>query len=144
VTNERRHLTKLEVDKLIAATKGARNEARDQCLLILMFRHGLRVSEACGLTLAQIDTESRQLRVIRLKKGLSTIHPLRVEELRFIKAWLTQRKAMKPETDTFFISERRAPCPAKRRGLRSGTTARLPGFPSQHTRTCSGTPVAMP
>ena len=46
--NDRKRLTALEVDKLLAATKGSRNEARDRCLLLLMFRHGLRVSEACA------------------------------------------------------------------------------------------------
>ena len=75
--NHRKHLVPAEVDKLIAATKGSRNEARDHCLLLLMFRHGLRVSEACGLQLSQVDTENRVLHVKRLKKGLSTTHPLR-------------------------------------------------------------------
>jgi site-specific recombinase XerD len=40
---------KLEVEKLIEAARGGRNEARDRCLLLLMFRHGFRVSEAPGL-----------------------------------------------------------------------------------------------
>ena len=44
VKDERKHLTGLEVEKLLAATKGTRNEARDRCLILLMFRHGLRVS----------------------------------------------------------------------------------------------------
>ena len=87
--DDRKHLTSLEVDKLLAATKGRRNEARDRCLLLLMFRHGLRVSEACGLVLSQVDTESRVLHVKRLKEGLSTTHPLRGGELKAIKAWLT-------------------------------------------------------
>ena len=90
--NDRKHLVAAEVEKLIAATKGSRNEARDRCLLLLMFRHGLRVSEACGLQLAQVDIESRVLHVERLKKGLSTTHPLRPDELRSIKAWLIERK----------------------------------------------------
>jgi type 1 fimbriae regulatory protein FimB len=78
--NERKHLTGREVEKLIAAIKGSRNEARDRCLVLLMYRHGLRVSEACGLLLEQVDTESRLLHVRRLKSGLSTTQPLRAEE----------------------------------------------------------------
>lgn len=111
--DERKHLTRLEVDKLLAATKGARNEARDRCLLLLMFRHGLRVSEACGLVLSQVDTESRVLHVSRLKKGLSTTHPLRADEIRAVKSWLADRARMKPETNAFFVSERRGPLSRK-------------------------------
>ena len=48
VKDDRRHLTPLEVGKLLDATKGSRNEARDRCLLLLMFRHCLRVSEVWG------------------------------------------------------------------------------------------------
>jgi type 1 fimbriae regulatory protein FimB len=44
-----KHLVSAEVEKLIAAVKGIRHKARDRCLLSLMLRHGLRVSEACGL-----------------------------------------------------------------------------------------------
>ncbi|MBF0517670.1 MAG: tyrosine-type recombinase/integrase [Nitrospirae bacterium] len=106
---ERKHLTGLEVEKLLAATKGSRHEARDRCLLLLMYRHGLRVSEACGLTLSQVDIESRILHVERLKQGLSTTHPLRPDELKAIRAWLSIRAKMKPETDAFFISALRKP-----------------------------------
>jgi len=111
--DDRKHLTAREVEKLLDATKGTRNETRDRCLLLLMFRHGLRVSEACGLRLAQVNTESRVLHVARLKAGLSTTHPLRGDELRAIKAWLATRAKMKPKTDAFFISERRRPLSRK-------------------------------
>jgi site-specific recombinase XerD len=74
-----------------------------------MFRHGLRVSEACALKLHQVDLESRVLHVARLKKGLSTTHPLRGDELRAIKTWLIERARLAPAGDTFFVSERRAP-----------------------------------
>ena len=92
--SDRKHLVSAEVEKLLAATKGSRNAARDRCLLLLMFRHGLRVSEACGLVLSQVDTESRVLHVKRLKEGLSTTHPLRGGELKAIKAWLAARVSL--------------------------------------------------
>src|SRR5256712_3600732 len=88
--DERKHLVCAEIEKLMDAAKGTRNAARDRCLLLLMFRHGLRVSEACGLVLSQVDTESRVLHVARLKRGLSTTQPLRGDELKAIKAWLVQ------------------------------------------------------
>ena len=107
--SDRKHLTSREVGRLIEATKGSRNEARDRCLLLLMFRHGLRVSEACCMKLDQVDTESRVLHVIRLKAGLSTTQPLRTDELRAIGVWLKQRARMKPTGRTFFISTQRTP-----------------------------------
>ena len=40
--SERRHLVSTEVEKLLAAVKGTRHAVRDRCLLLMMFRHGLR------------------------------------------------------------------------------------------------------
>jgi type 1 fimbriae regulatory protein FimB len=88
---------------------GSRNEARDRCLILLLFRHGLRVSEACRMNLDQVDAESRVLHVRRLKGGLSTTQPLRGDELRAIGAWLKERARMKPAGPAFFISEQRKP-----------------------------------
>ena len=65
--NERKHLSGREFERLFEAVRGSRNEVRDRCLVLLMFRHGLRVSEACGLVLVQVDIESRILHVARLK-----------------------------------------------------------------------------
>src|SRR5271163_4369319 len=88
--SDRKHLTSREVERLIEATKGSRNEVRDRCLLLLMFRHGLRVSEACRMKLDQVDTESRVLHVARA-----------------VSAWLKERARMKPMTKAFFVSEQR-------------------------------------
>src|SRR5271169_5517793 len=95
---DRKHLTEREVERLIEATTGSRNEARDRCLVLLMFRHGLRVSEACRLKLDQVDTQSKVLHIARLKGGLSTTQPLRGDELRAVSAWLKERARMKPMT----------------------------------------------
>ena len=107
--SDRKHLTGREVERLIEATRGSRNEARDRCMLLLMFRHGLRVSEACRMKLDRVDTESRVLHVARLKGGLSTTQPLRSDELRVIGVWLKERARMKPTGKTFFVSEQRTP-----------------------------------
>jgi type 1 fimbriae regulatory protein FimB len=111
--DKRTYLSVAEVDQLLAAIKGARHEARNRCLLLLLFRHGLRVSEACKLRLSQVDLAARVLHVARLKRGLATTHPLRGDEIRAIEAWLTVRAALQPETDAFFVSERRQPLSRK-------------------------------
>ncbi len=105
--DDRKHLTPLEVERLLQAVRGARNGVRDYCLLLLIYRHGLRVSEACELRLHQVDVESQVLHVARLKGGLSTTHPLRGDELRAIKAWLAVRARMKVKSENFFLSEQR-------------------------------------
>jgi type 1 fimbriae regulatory protein FimB len=104
-------LTGREVEHLLEATTGGRNKARDRCLLLLMFRHGLRVSEACRLNLDPVDAESRVLHVARLKGGLSTTQPPCGGELRAIAAWLKERTRMRvPDmVKTFFVSEQRKP-----------------------------------
>ena len=90
---ERKHLTLLEVDRLLAATKeNPRTGLRDRCLILLMFRHGLRVTEACAMRMDQVDLESKILQVRRLKGGLSTTQPLRTEEIRLLKGWMAERE----------------------------------------------------
>ena len=107
--NDRKHLSGREFERLLEAIRGCRNEVRDRSLILLMFRHGLRDSEACGLVLEQVDVESRILHVARLKGGLSTTHPLRGDEIRAINAWLVGRSRMKAPGRSFFLSEQRKP-----------------------------------
>jgi type 1 fimbriae regulatory protein FimB len=114
----REYLTPDEVSKLLAASRNpehSRNPERDYCLLLLMFRHGLRTSEACQLRLSDIDLNQKILHVRRLKNGKSTTHPLYNGEVKAVKDWLAARQEMTTETptlgsgDTLFISERRGP-----------------------------------
>jgi site-specific recombinase XerD len=107
---KREHLTQEEVAKIFLASKDdkvTRNPERDYCLLFLMARHGLRASEACQLTLADVDLKNRSLHVTRLKRGKPATHPLFNGEVKAINDWL----AVRPPNDhhELFISERRTP-----------------------------------
>ena len=91
--------------------------------------------------MSQVHTESRILHVARLKKGLSTNHPLRPNEIKDIKTWLAIRAKMKPETDAFFVSERRGPLNRKTAWLairKYGELAglALPAHPHQLRHAC--------
>jgi type 1 fimbriae regulatory protein FimB len=138
--SDRKHLTGREVERLIEATTGSRTEARDRCLLLMMLRHGLRVSEACGLKLDQVDIESHVLHVARLKGGLSTTQPLRGDELRAVGACLKERARLKPAGKAFFVSGQRKPLHRSTVNLAlekySAPRFPAPARPSPHAAPC--------
>ena len=108
----REYLTQDEVDKLLVTSKNtSRNPARDYCILLLMFRHGLRVSELCSMKLSDINVDTKEFHVNRLKGCDSGPHELYNGESPAIKAWLIERAKMNPpaDCDTLFISEGRKP-----------------------------------
>jgi integrase len=83
---KREYLTDAEIDLLRkAASKIGRHGLRDDTLMLLMFRHGLRVSEAIALRWEQVDLKKGLLHVRRLKNGLPSTHPLRGIELRALR-----------------------------------------------------------
>jgi type 1 fimbriae regulatory protein FimB len=141
---DRKHLSGREFESLLDAIKGSRNEIRASCLVLLMFRHGLRVSEACGSVLEQVDVESRVLHDARLKGGLSTTHPLRGGEIRAIKAWLVERTRMKAPGRAFFLSEQRKPLHRSPSTSPCANTARRPSYRWPFIPTCCAVPAALP
>lgn len=58
----------------------------------MAFRHGFRVSELLAIKTADIDMDSRQIYVRRLKNGFSTIHPFDNNEFQIIRRWMEVRK----------------------------------------------------
>jgi type 1 fimbriae regulatory protein FimB len=108
----REHLTPEEAVKLLDASKQpgvSRNPERDYCILLLMFRHGLRVTEICNLKMSDVDVKEKVLHIKRLKSCASGDHPMFNGEPRAIQAWLTERTKMHPHANTLFVSERRKP-----------------------------------
>ena len=83
----REYLTPAEVETLMTtARKRSRYGHRDATMILIAYRHGLRVSELCRLEWSQIDFASGLLHVVRLKGSISTTHPLRGIELRALRA----------------------------------------------------------
>jgi integrase len=61
---------------IATARKRSRYGHRDATMILIAYRHGLRVSELCRLEWSQIDFASGLLHVARLKGSISTTHPV--------------------------------------------------------------------
>jgi type 1 fimbriae regulatory protein FimE len=124
----REHLTPEEVDKLMAAAgELGRHGHRDATLILLAYRHGLRVSELVALRWDQADLKLGHLHVARLKNGVASTHPLRGPELRALRR--LQRDY--PASPYVFTTERRGPltdAAVRKIVARAGEAAKL-GFP---------------
>jgi type 1 fimbriae regulatory protein FimB len=96
-------LTESEVDRLLEGAKKGRHGTRDHLLMLMMYRHGLLVSEAIGLRRDHVNLQQARLWVKRMKNGLSVEHPIAGDELRAIKRYLASRTDRLP---WLFVSER--------------------------------------
>jgi site-specific recombinase XerD len=101
----REYLTPEEVERLTAAAKRNRHGHRDATMILVTYRHGLRVSELVGLEWQQVDFAGANLHVRRVKRGTPSVHPIRGDELRALRK--LQREA--PKSPFVFVSERGAP-----------------------------------
>jgi site-specific recombinase XerD len=76
-------------------------------MMLMAFRHGLRVSELTDLRLKDLDLESSRVYVRRKKGSLSTHQPIEGDELRAIRAWLREREQRADaRSPHLFLSER--------------------------------------
>lgn len=120
----REYLSETEIDKIMkAARKIGRHGNRDSTMILMSYRHGLRVSELIALKWQQIDLKSGLIHINRLKNGIDGVHPLFGPELRGLK--LIQRD-YKEETQYVFITERKTPITAstvRKMVMRAGVEA---------------------
>jgi len=102
----REYLRPDEVELLLkAAGKIGRHRQRDRALILLSYRHGLRVGEAENLRWHQIDWQHCQIHISREKNGKPSVHPLGGDELRLLRALERQR----PTHPFIFVGELGAP-----------------------------------
>lgn len=109
--NRRRYLTGKEVQAMMLAARHGLTGERDYCLILLAFRHGMRISELLGLHYRDLDLNEGRIHICRLKNGFSTIHPLCFDEREAIERWSQERAGWRgaSHTDAVFISRRGTP-----------------------------------
>ena len=102
----REYLTDVEVQRLMKAAGGNRWGHRDATIILVAYRHGLRVSELVDLRWDQIDFNHGNLAVRRVKQGSPSTHPIRGDELRALRKL---QREQDPKSPFVFTSERGSP-----------------------------------
>ena len=104
--SERKYLTPDEVQRLMAATKQSPRYAhRNLCLVMVSYRHGLRVGEAVELQWKDVDFKTATIYIRRLKNGKRSNQPIKGDELRALR----QLQRDYSDTPWLFNSERKQP-----------------------------------
>jgi integrase len=125
------HLTEAQMAKLLTALKRNPHGHRDWLIGLLIYRHGLRVSEACDLRWDDLDLPKRTIIVRRLKGSSDSTHYLERDEVNGLKLLQRQQEADGSKCAYVFVNERGQPF--GRMGIgrmveRAGESAGLP-FP---------------
>jgi integrase len=102
----REYLTDAEVNRLIAAAGDNRQAHRDQTMILIAYRHGLRAAELVALPWDAVDFGHSRLHVGRAKNGSPSVHPLTGRELRALRRL---QREQEPKSSFVFTSERGAP-----------------------------------
>ncbi|EDH6598876.1 tyrosine-type recombinase/integrase [Salmonella enterica subsp. enterica] len=105
----RRYITQGEWNTLMRTIPDTEESVRDRCILIMMYIHGLRVSELANIQLSSISLESNEIYIRRIKNGFSTTHPIQNEEKVLLLRWLKirQEKLGEKISPWLFISARK-------------------------------------
>ena len=83
----REYLLPSEVERILSVTKKSRSRHahRNYTIILLIYRHGFRLSEAAALRWTQIDFQGGTIYVKRVKNGTPSIQPLYADEIRALR-----------------------------------------------------------
>src|SRR6516162_5907544 len=101
-TQRREYLTEDEVERIL---RHAANE-RDRLMILMAYRHGLRVSELINMTWRQLDLDAGRLEVRRAKGGEDGQHPIGGREIRGLRKL---RRQLPVDARYVFVTGRGAP-----------------------------------
>jgi len=86
------------------AGKAGRHRTRDRAIILVTYRHGLRVGELTDLKWNQVDFKHAEMHVKRLKNGTPSVHPIKGDELRLLR-----KVTRECDSKFVFVSERGTP-----------------------------------
>ncbi len=109
--NELKHLSESELlDVLECARKVS---SRDHALLVVAFTHGLRNQEIAKLRLTDLNWNSHEITIHRLKSSLKTVQPMvrhrgrpALCEMTALRIWLKERRIGNDASDFLFVSKK--------------------------------------
>jgi type 1 fimbriae regulatory protein FimB/type 1 fimbriae regulatory protein FimE len=100
---DRKFLTEAQVMKLVTAAEAGRYGKRDALMILLAYRHALRVSELVNLTWKMVDLDEHQLHVVRKKGGRGKFQTIKPDCYRRLKRLHDERER---GADYVFMNER--------------------------------------
>ena len=98
-------LTQTETKALLLQAK--KQSPRDYAMILLAYRHGLRASELCNITVKNVDLDAGNIRCERGKGRICNWQQLAQDEVSAVKAWLRRRPAA--PSPYLFISRKGTP-----------------------------------
>ena len=102
----RKYLTEDEVSRLRKGARASgRHKHRNDLIILMMFYHSLRATELIRLKWEQIDLDKALIHVNRIKRGVSSTHPIRGDEMRLLR----MLKRLYGKSIYVFSTERKGP-----------------------------------
>ncbi|MDH5677730.1 MAG: tyrosine-type recombinase/integrase [Nitrospinota bacterium] len=102
--SELKFITENEFKLIFSSAKDTRQPIRNQLIIMMLYRHGLRESELINITMDNLILDQSKIKINRIKGGVSNVHPMEGDELRLMKRYLRERDS---SLKWLFLSEQK-------------------------------------